>query len=303
MTNANVFYNVTGRYMDGQKLVAYHLVGADGSQAQESKERVIFLIGKGMIANMRIQIGENGDVIPRGKGVNLNKLPVFDVSKQQFRNNQISQEVANSGVSVNKSSVDNINPMGQYKILRRIMFENKCLAYEIQEYNGRIKRVKRDDVINLALQRLISNAVVNKTVDADGKQRLVLRGAGCILRDLPYLILTKNGKIIDPAKNVEKTIRCTNMKRNGVLRDTVNNTVVTFKAGDCILCAENGDLRVISRIDIENKYSIENSTNRAICDDYINSDRYFIEIFGAGKVNITKDIITNWKILKAVKTA
>lgn len=298
MLNPNVMYNVTGRYMDGQKLVAYHLVGEDGSQAQESKERVIWLIGKGLISNMRIQMGEKGEVIPRGKGVNLNKLPVYDVTKQQFRNNDISQ-AANSGVSVVKSNVDSINQMGQYRILRRIMYRNQCFGYEIQEYNGKTKKVKRDTVINLAMQRLVSNAVVNKTSDADGKQRLVLRGVGVELRKLPYLIIDESGKIVDPSKSVAKTIRCTYMKKNGVLRDTINNSVMTFKAGDCILCTENGDLKVQPRLAVEKEYKVEKGAAKAVCDDYIRSDRYFIEIFGAGKVNLTDSIITNWAILKA----
>ena len=95
MVNPNVLYSVTGRYMDGQKLVAYHLVGEDGSQAQEGKERVIWLIGKGVITNMRLQSGTNGEVIIRGKGVNLNNLPVFDIAKQQFREDETSQAAAN----------------------------------------------------------------------------------------------------------------------------------------------------------------------------------------------------------------
>ena len=118
MVNPNVIYNVTGRYMDGQRLVAYHLVGEDGSQAKEPKERVIILIQQGLISNMRLQVGANGEAIIRGKKINLNNLPVYDEGKQQFRHDDISQSAANSSVSVKKSTVDNANPMGQYRILK-----------------------------------------------------------------------------------------------------------------------------------------------------------------------------------------
>ena len=138
MVNPNTIYSVTGRYMDGQKLIGYHLVGEDGSQAQVSKEQVIWLIGKGAISNMRLQIGTNKEIIIRGKGVNLNNLPVFDQGKQQFRNTDASQAAANSKVSVARSNVSDANPMGQYKILKRIMYKNNCLGYEVVDHSGKV---------------------------------------------------------------------------------------------------------------------------------------------------------------------
>lgn len=72
---------------------------------------------------MRIQVGTDGEVILRGKGINLNNLPVYDPNKDKYRNTESSQQVANSSVSVRKSNVANVSPMGQYTITHRIMLK------------------------------------------------------------------------------------------------------------------------------------------------------------------------------------
>lgn len=305
MINPNTIYNVTGRYMDGQKIVGYHLVGEDGSQAQESKERVIWLIGKGLIANMRIQVA-NKEVIIRGKGINLNNLPVFDQGKQQFRNNNISQSAANTKVPVKTNIVAEANPMGQYRILRRIMYGNSCLGYEVQDYSGAITRKKREDVINLAIQKLVSNAVAQKyNKPGDTKTTVILRGVDCDLAKLPILIVNKQGKIVDPTTdNSEVTVRSAYMKHNGVIYDSLNNTKITFKAGDFILCGANGEIKIKDRLTVEKEYTKDTESQKAICDDYLaNSEYYTIEMFGNKPVKLSANMIKSWAILKPKKIA
>ncbi|MBO5388008.1 MAG: hypothetical protein J6A59_07710 [Lachnospiraceae bacterium] len=303
MINPNTIYNVTGRYMSGQKVIAYHLVGEDGSQAQESKERVIYLIGKGVIANMRTQTAADNEIILRGKGINLNKLPVFDQNKQQFRNNDISQAAANTKVPV-KNSVEHANAMGQYRILRRIMYKSKCLGYEVQDYSGAITRKKREDVIKLAIQKLISNAVAQKyKAEEDKEPRIILRGVDCDLGKLPILIVNEQGKIVDPTKDASKlTVRSAYMKRSGIIHDKLNNTDIKFKAGDFILCGANGQITIKDRLVVEKEYTKDTESNKALCDDYLDvSSNYMIEIFGAKPVQLTSNMIKSWVILKPVK--
>ena len=48
------------------------------------------MIGRGEVANMRLQ-SNNGAKVPRGKGINLQKLPVFDINKQAVRRNEQNQ--------------------------------------------------------------------------------------------------------------------------------------------------------------------------------------------------------------------
>lgn len=303
MINPNTIYRVTGRYMDGQKIVGYHLVGEDGSQAQETKDRVIYLIGKGLISNMRIQIGSDKEIIIRGKGINLNNLPVFDSGKNQFRHNGVSQQAANTNVSTTKSSVSDANPMGQYEIVKRIMMKNKCLGYEVQDRSGHVSRKKREEVIKLATQKLLSNAVAQRyTKPEDGSVAIILRGVGCDLAKLPILIVDDNGKIVDPLTDKSSvTIRGAYMKHSGMLRDTESNTHTNFKCGDFIICGINGKISIKSKEQIAQEYKQDTSTNIAVCDDYLTSiGSYYIEIFGSKTVQVTPAMIKKWTILKPV---
>lgn len=306
MVNPNVIYRVTGRYMDGQKIIGYHLVGDDGSQAQESRDRVIWLIGKGLISNMRIQIGPDNEAIIRGKGINLNSLPVYDPTKNKYRNTESSQAVANSSVSTKKSTVQNANPMGQYKILKRIMLKNKCIGYEMIDYSGTITRKKREDVIKLAVQKLISNAIVQKyTKSGSSKPELILRGAGCDLSKLPILIVNEQGKIVDPTKDKESfTVRVAYMKHSGIVHDTINNKNIPFRSGDFIICVADGKIEIKDRLTVEKRYKKDTESSQAICDDYLKiTQNYYIEIFGNKPLQLTPNMVKSWTIMKPNKIA
>lgn len=301
MVNPNVIYRVTGRYMDGQKIIGYHLVGEDGSQAQESRDRVIWLIGKGVISNMRVQIGAEGEAILRGKGINLNNLPVYDPGKDKYRNTESSQQVAHSSVSVRKSGVADASPMGQYTITHRIMLKNKCLGYQLIDYSGAVTRKKREDVIKLAIQKLISNAVVQRyTRPETNKPELILRGVNCELSKLPILVVGDNGKIVDPTKNKENfTVRSAYMKHSGVVHDTINNTKIPFKAGDFIICEANGAIIIKDRLSVEQYYRKDTESAQAFCDDYLDiASNCYIELFGSKPIKLTQAMIKSWIILK-----
>lgn len=301
MLNPNTIYRVTGRYMDGQKLIGYHLVGEDGSQAQEGRDRVIWLIGKGIISNMRIQLGNDGEAIIRGKGINLNTLPVFDPNKNKYRNTENSQAVAHSNVSVKSSSVQDVSPMGQYKIVRRIMLKNKCLGYELQDYSGAVSRKKREDVMKLAVQKLVCNAVAQRYTRPDSSTpELILRGVNCDLGKLPILIVNEQGKIVDPTKDKSSfTVRSAYMKHSGVVHDKIHNSKIPFKAGDFILCGANGEIDIKDRLSVEKDYRKDTENSHAVCDDYLETaQNYLIEIFGSKPIQLNSQMIKNWVILK-----
>ena len=303
MINQGVLYRVTGRYMDGQKIVGYHLVGEDESQSQESKDRVIWLIGRGIITNMRVQVGADGEVIIRGKGVNLNNLPVYDLVKDKYRNTSVSQEAANSNVPTSKYDNSAAGQMGQYKIVRRIMLKNKCLGYEVQDYTGTVTRKKRSQVLNLATQRLISNAIVQKYQKSpESAPELVLRGVGCDLSKLPVLIMGEDGKIIDPSsKDTKLTVRAVYMKHSGILYDTSLNKKMPFKAGDFIIYNANSAIDIVSADDIKREYDIDKKLNYAVCDDYLSmAKKYYIEVFGSKPIQLTEQMIKKWVVLKPI---
>lgn len=306
MINPGVVYRVTGRYMDGQKVIGYHLVGEDDSQAQESRDRVIFLIGKGIVSNMRIQEGTNGEIIIRGKGINLNSLPVFDPNKNKFRNTDASRQAANSSVSTNKSTVQCASPMGQYKITKRIMMKNTCIGYEVQDHTGTLLKKKRDTVIKLALQKLISNAIAQRyTRKGSDKPELILRGVNCDLGRLPILIINEQGKIVDPTVECSAfTVRSAYMKHSGVVHDSIHNKRIPFKSGDFIVCVANGDIVIKDKRDIHDNYKTDSESSKAICDDYLNNiQNYHIEIFGSKPIPLSEQMIKSWVILKPLKTA
>ena len=302
MVNPGVYYNVTGRYMDGREVIGYHLVGEDGSQSQETRDRVIYLIRNEVIKNMRIQIGDNNEVILRGKGVNLNNLPVYDLGKQQFRNDSISQQAATTGVNVNRN-VTGSNPMGQYRILRRITYKNKCLGYEVQDYSGAICRKKREQVVKLAAQRLVSNAVAQKCVrPGSDMPEIILRGVNCDLKSLPILIVDNQGKIIDPLKEKNKlSIRAAYMMHNGIIRDSVTSASLTFNAGDFIVCNPDGSINILPGKELGRNYIKGKDVGSAVCDDYLgNVGRYSIEVFGKNPIVLSDKIIKSWAILLPV---
>ena len=89
----NMKYKATGRYMDGKNLIGYHIVAIDDEsiQARETRDRIIYLTSRGCIVNMRLQKDDKGDIIIRGKGTNLNNLPVFDIGKEKYRNTDYKQ--------------------------------------------------------------------------------------------------------------------------------------------------------------------------------------------------------------------
>jgi hypothetical protein len=303
MINSNVLYKATGRYMDGQRVIGYHLVGEDGSQSQENKDRVKFLIEHGIIVNMRLQTGENGEQIIRGKGVNLNNLPIFDIGKQTFRNDSTSQSAATSKVPVKKSPVADVNLMGQYKLTKRIMLNGKCIGYEIQDYSGATQRQDINKIKQLAYQRLISNAITNKYTNEAGETVVKLRGVGGDLSSLPILIVNEQGKIVDPSVgNTGFSVRAAYMKHSGLIVDTVTGKTIQFKTCDFIVCEADGRLSIKSSQEMGAKYRRDKESSSAVCDDYfVRSNRYSVEIFGGSKVVLNASMIKSWAIFKPIQ--
>lgn len=300
MIKRGIMYSVTGRYMNGREVVAYHLIGEDGSQARENKDRVIWLIGKGQIDNLRIQFGENNEAIIRGKGINLNKLPVYDIGKGKYRDDLNSQTV-NNGVDITKSTVEDISKMGQYTIQKRIMSGKYCVGYEVASYNGKVKRFSRQDVIDLALQKLISNAEAQKVKNPKtGKLVLILRGKNVDLSKLKSLVITSTGEIVDPEAVVnELDIRYILATSGGVIKDEKNNSVSHFVRGDYIVCNAKCEIEIMSESKFISQYK-QSKNEKVICDNLLENDRFTIEIFGEHKKLIDREVIKKWGVAEPV---
>ena len=105
------------------------------------------MIGRGEVANMRLQ-SNNGAKVPRGKGINLQKLPVFDINKQAVRHNEQSHHNKQ-----NKSSL-----LGQQEITAKIIRWGRIEGYVLRDFHGTERKIPKDKVLELASNGIISNA-------------------------------------------------------------------------------------------------------------------------------------------------
>lgn len=77
---------VVGRYMDGSKIVGYHVSGANGGGDRVTTEQLYSLIKKGQIQNVTAQL-YNGKPLFRGAdGFKMSDLPVYDIKKGEYKN-------------------------------------------------------------------------------------------------------------------------------------------------------------------------------------------------------------------------
>lgn len=289
----SVVYRVTGRYMAGSEISAYHLVGSDGSSLVVNRDKAILMISRGLIENMRVQY--SGDsVIIRGKGINLNNLPVFDINKSQFRGTNAPQ----TGTTKKTSS----NPLSQYRITKRIMYKTSCVGYVVQDASGREAKLNRDKTISFAVKGLIANAEAQKyTPSGSTEARLILRGVGCDLKSLPVILVDMNGNIVDTTKkNQSVTVRATQSRRSGILYCHSKKSTKTFSAGDYIVCTPSGGLNILGNTDAREKMqrAVESS---AICDTYLdNLKDYSVEFLGQPRQTLPANVVMRWPVVTIV---
>lgn len=167
-------YSVVGRYMQGSEVTGYHLVGEDGvTQHKVTKDQLILLIDRGIILNCRMQMLQ-GKPLLRGKGINIGELPVFDEKTGQIKRMENAPTVRTKG--------NTAATLGQIHIIGRITKGVSVVGYVTRDNGGIERNMSRDKVIELAAQKMIANATVQKY---NGKY--LLRGAGVSLEELPSI--------------------------------------------------------------------------------------------------------------------
>lgn len=184
LTTNGIKYSVVGRYMRGSTVSGYHLVGDDGSQAQVTKNQLIRLVDQGFVGNCRVQMCNDSPLL-RGKGIKLNDLPVYDENKQKLKG-------AESINGVKPRTNDPNAVFGQLVIKKRIMYGSSCIGYVVANVANIEKRLSRAKVIELAAERQIGNARIQRDND-----KILLRGVGIALDKLPVIYVDSNGKDID----------------------------------------------------------------------------------------------------------
>lgn len=178
MTDTNLKYRITGRYMDGASVVAYHITGSNGDERRVSREMLTYYIGRNMVINAKCQPGTEGQIIIRGVGMNLNDLPVMNIRTGEVK-------ASHGGRSLDSVIQRNGAKKSQFEIISRIYNGNKNIGYVLRSSNGTERKLDRDTVLKLASNGMISNAQTSR----DGEE-LILRGVGCQLDTLPRINLS-----------------------------------------------------------------------------------------------------------------
>ena len=164
-------YQIVGRYMDGKEVTAYHLQSIEtGKAGRYSREQVAYLVGREQITNCIGQIYQD-KLLLRGKGMSLEDLPVQQEGGELKRTDNIGKVRRGTSTS---------DAMEQFLIVGTIKSGRNTVGYVIQNAGCGIKRLKRQQVIELAKAGKIGNARVQTY---QGKE--LLRGVGCNLDELP----------------------------------------------------------------------------------------------------------------------
>ncbi len=164
-------YQIVGRYMDGKEVTAYHLQSIEtGKAGRYSREQVAYLVGREQITNCVGQIYQD-KLLLRGKGMSLEDLPIQQEGGELKRTDNIGKVRRGTSAS---------DAMEQFLIVGTIKSGRNTVGYVIQNAGCGIKRLKRQQVIELAKAGKIGNARVQTY---QGKE--LLRGVRCNLDELP----------------------------------------------------------------------------------------------------------------------
>lgn len=190
-------YQIVGSYMDGKEVTAYHLQSIEtGKAGRYSREQVAYLVGRDQITNCVGQIYQD-KLLLRGKGMSLEDLPVQQEDGTLKRTDNIGK------VRRGTSAAD---AMEQWMIVGTIKSGKNTVGYVVQNAGCGIKRVKRQQVIELARAGKIGNARVQMY---NGNE--LLRGVNVNLDELPSETVAPNNDNVSKAQdNRQGTLKKSN---------------------------------------------------------------------------------------------
>lgn len=171
-------YQIVGRYMDGKEVTGYHLQSIDtGKSGKYTKEQVCFLVGRDQVTNCTAQLYQD-KVLLRGKGMSLEDLPVQYESGESRNMEQLGRI---------KRGTTQTQAMEQFLIVGALKSGRNTVGYVIQNAGGGIKKIRRNQAIELAQAGRLGNA---RAQNYNGQ--VLLRGIGCNLDELPVEIIDAN---------------------------------------------------------------------------------------------------------------
>lgn len=166
-----VSYSIVGRYMNGKEVTGYQIQSTKGESKRVTREQLCLLVGRGDITNCTGQVYKK-KVILKGKGININDLPIVDEKNSKVKN---TDKIG--AVKKGKSNTDAVN---QLMIVRKLVSGGKPVGYVLRNAGGAERKIKRDEVVTLAKNGGIGNARVQMY-----KGKPLLRGVGINLNALP----------------------------------------------------------------------------------------------------------------------
>ena len=166
-----VSYSIVGRYMNGKEVTGYQIQSTKGESKRVTREQLCLLVGRGDITNCTGQVYKK-KVILKGKGININDLPIVDEKNSKVKNTD--------KIGAVKKGTSNTDAVNQLMIVRKIVSGGKPVGYVLRNAGGAERKIKRDEVVTLAKDGGIGNARVQMY-----KGKPLLRGVGVNLNDLP----------------------------------------------------------------------------------------------------------------------
>ena len=166
-----VSYSIVGRYMNGKEVTGYQIQSTKGESKRVTREQLCLLVGRGDITNCTGQVYKK-KVILKGKGININDLPIVDEKNSKVKNTD--------KIGAIKKGTSNTDAVNQLMIVRKLVSGGKPVGYVLRNAGGAERKIKRDEVVTLAKNGGIGNARVQMY-----KGKPLLRGVGINLNALP----------------------------------------------------------------------------------------------------------------------
>ncbi len=207
-------YQIVARYMEGIKVVGYHLQSIEkGNSGKFTREQVAYLIGRGQITNAEAQIYQDELKIKGINGTEINKLKTIDI-----KTGQLGRLEEGTKIRRGLSSEDVVN---QFSISRRMYMASnpkKFIGYEIRNSGGGAKKCLYKTILDLASQKKIANA---RTQMYNG--RVILRGDGILLNKLDVILVDNSGVTIKELTSEEYETMSANLPNNTSQRTEQGN--------------------------------------------------------------------------------
>lgn len=140
-------YSVVGRYMSGNRVYGYHILGADGTQLKVSKDAFIDMVEQGLVVNCKVQ-QVNNEKILRGNGINILELPIYkDQVGLKIKKKEKGEQVVKNPISSKRFRITNL-----------IRSNDEVIGFEVVSDLGEHKKLSKNNVAKLLEQGMIINA-------------------------------------------------------------------------------------------------------------------------------------------------